>query len=62
MNELTVNVRIENDMLVTDSRNVAEVFEKRHDHVLADVERLKKDLPTFREMFFKSTMPDKYGN
>ena len=61
MNELTVNVRIENDMLVTDSRNVAEVFEKRHDHVLADVERLKKDLPTFREMFFKSTMPDKYG-
>lgn len=61
MNELTVNVRIENDMLVTDSRNVAEVFEKRHDNVLADVERLKKHLLTFQEMFFESTMPDKYG-
>lgn len=62
MNELVnVNVRIENEQMITDSRNVADVFCKRHDHILRDVEYLKKDLPNFGEMFFEGTMPDSYG-
>lgn len=62
MNELVnVNVRIENEQMITDSRNVADVFGKRHDHILRDVEYLKKDLPNFGEMFFEGTMPDSYG-
>lgn len=61
MNELTVNVRIEKDIMVTDSRNVAEVFGKEHNHVLRDIRNFEKDVSTFGQMFFESTMPDKYG-
>ncbi len=56
-----INVRIENDRMITDSRNVADVFSKRHDHVIRDIENLKKDAPNFGEMFFEGTMPDSYG-
>lgn len=60
---ITVNVRIDEqiDKLVTDSRNVAEVFGKRHDNVLRDIESIKKDVLNFEEMFFEGTMPDSYG-
>lgn len=62
MNELVlVNVRIDNEQMITDSRNVADVFNKRHDHVLRDIEVMRKDLPNFGEMFFEGTMPDTYG-
>ena len=62
MEELaTVNVRIENDQLITDSRNVAEVFGKQHGHVLRDIQNIQKDASNFGEMFFESTMPDSYG-
>ena len=56
-----INVRIENDRMITDSRNVADVFSKRHDNVIRDIENLKKDVLNFEEMFFKGTMPDSYG-
>lgn len=37
----------DNKQVVTDSRTVAESFEKRHDHVLRDIENLKKLAPQF---------------
>jgi len=60
-NIMKINVRIEDGCIVTDSRNIADTFEKRHDHVLRDIENIKKDLPNFGEMFIESTMPDNYG-
>ena len=38
-------VFVENNQVLTDSRKVAEYFEKRHDHVIRDIERCKGDLP-----------------
>lgn len=65
MNELIrvklVNYDQENDHIVTTSKKVAEVFEKRHDHVLRDIEELRKDLPNFGEMFYESEYLDNYG-
>lgn len=49
------------EVTVVSSLDVAETFEKRHDHVLRDVEKCKKDIPNFGEMFFETTMPDTYG-
>ena len=49
------------EVTVVTSLDVADTFEKRHDHVLRDVEKLKKDIPNFGEMFFETTMPDTYG-
>ena len=49
------------EVTVVTSLDVADTFEKRHDHVLRDVEKLKKDIPNFGEMFFETTMPDSYG-
>ena len=49
------------DTTVVTSLDVAETFEKRHDHVLRDIESFKEVLPTFGEMFFESTFPDGYG-
>jgi anti-repressor protein len=54
-------VKIENDRMITISKMIAETFEKRHDHVLRDIENLKKDLPNFGEMFFETEAPDSYG-
>lgn len=58
---IKINVRVEHETMVTDSKNVAEVFCKRHDHVLRDIENIKKDLPNFGAMFYEATMPDFYG-
>lgn len=46
---------------VTSSLNVAENFEKRHDHVLRDIDGAEKDVPNFGEMFFELNEPDSYG-
>ena len=54
-------VKIENDRMITTSKMIAETFEKRHDHVLRDIENLRKDLPNFGEMFFETEAPDSYG-
>lgn len=58
MNQLVV---MRNRQAVTTSVSVAESFEKRHDHILRDIEALKKDVPNFGEMFFETTEPDSYG-
>ena len=46
---------------VASSRQIAENFEKRHDHVIRDIDTIKKDVPNFGEMFFETTVPDSYG-
>ena len=62
MSELiTVNVRLEDNQMITDSRNVADVFGKQHRHVLESVRNLEKDMPNFGQMFFEGSMPDSYG-
>lgn len=49
------------EVTVVSSLDVAETFEKRHDHVLRDVECLRKDIPNFGEMFFETSVPDSYS-
>lgn len=58
MNELVV---MKDKQAVTTSLQVAENFEKRHDHLLRDIETLKDDVPNFGEMYFLSTTHDSYG-
>lgn len=50
-----------NNQAVTSSINLSDDFNKRHDHILRDIENLKKDAPNFGEMFYESTEPDSYG-
>lgn len=55
VNEL---VRIENNQIVTSSRQVAETFHKRHAHVTRDIKNILKGLPNFGDtpsMFYEST-------
>ena len=47
--------------ILASSRDVAEKFGKRHDHILRDIESFQKDIPNFGEMFFEDELPDKYG-
>lgn len=66
MNTLTktelVNYDQSLDQIVVSSKEVAEHFEKRHDHVLRDIENLmQKDSPNFGEMFFEYAYEDSYG-
>lgn len=61
MNEL---VFLKNEQALTTSLKVAETFEKRHDHIIRDIRDLinqMEDVPKNGEMFFTTTMPDKYG-
>lgn len=57
-NELVI---MHDQQAVTTSLKVAEVFEKRHDHILRDISNLRKDVPNFGEMFLEGTEPDSYG-
>lgn len=54
-------VTISNNEVVVSSRQIAENFNKRHDHVLRDITTMEKDLPNFGEMFLEDTSPDAYG-
>lgn len=56
-----INIRSQNGQAVTDSRGVAQHFDKQHSHVLRSVDILKKDISDFGEMFFETEMPDSYG-
>ena len=47
--------------ILASSRDVAEKFKKRHDHILRDIESFQKDIPNFGEMFLENKSPDKYG-
>ena len=58
---MSVDVRMEADEMVTDSRNVAAVFGKAHNHVMRDIEDLKKDVSNFGQIFHETYMPDTYG-
>lgn len=50
-----------NHQAVTTSLQVSETFSKRHDHIIRDIEKLKKDVPNFGEMFLKDNTKDSYG-
>lgn len=52
---------VQNNKPVVSSRQIAKNFEKRHDHVMRDIDTIKKDVPNFGEMFFENTEPDTYG-
>jgi anti-repressor protein len=58
MNDLVI---LKNRQAVTTSITVAESFQKRHDHVLRDIQEAKKDIPNFGEMFREGVDPDSYG-
>ena len=58
MQELVI---MKNKEAVTTSLQVADSFDKRHDNVLRDIEKLKEDVLNFEEMFFEGIEPDKYG-
>lgn len=53
-------VIMHNEQAVTTSLVLAEVFEKKHQHVLRDIDALK-DVSNFGQMFFESNEPDSYG-
>lgn len=55
-----INIRTVSDEFLADSREVANNFGKRHDHVLRDIDNLK-DAPNFGEMFYEMQVPDSYG-
>lgn len=57
-----IHIVIENEQPVTTSRNVANNFEKRHDNIIRDIEKLLKEDPlNFEEMFKEGAEPDSYG-
>lgn len=57
MEELVI---MHDQQAVTTSLVLAEVFEKKHQHVLRDIDTLK-DVSNFGQMFFESNEPDSYG-
>lgn len=57
MDELVI---MHDKQVVTTSLVLAEVFEKKHQHVLRDIDALK-DVSNFGQMFFESNEPDSYG-
>ena len=59
--EKKIEVVNNNGQLVVSSRQVAENFGKRHDHVMRDIVAYQKDVPNFGEMFYETTSPDAYG-
>lgn len=46
---------------LTTSLKVAETFEKKHQHVLRDIDSLKKDVSNFGHMFEETSIKDSYG-
>ncbi|WP_407388903.1 phage antirepressor KilAC domain-containing protein [Allisonella histaminiformans] len=55
-------VEIRNNQVVVNSRDVAEHFSKRRDHVIRDIENLiNKDVPKIGAMFQQVELPDSYG-
>lgn len=58
---MTKLVELNNDQIITTSVNIAETFEKRHDHLMRDIDKLEKDVPNFGEMFQAYNGRDSYG-
>ena len=59
MNDIILSTQ--NGEPVASSRQIAENFEKNHNHVLRDIDSLKKDVSNFGQMFFQVETPDSYG-
>lgn len=60
MNE--INLQNKNGQVVVSSRDVAEKFEKRHDHVLRDIDGLISDSPKLgNEMFIETSYKNERG-
>ncbi len=57
MQELVI---LKNKEAVTTSLQVAESFEKKHQHVLRDIDALKRCV-NFGQMFVEGNEPDSYG-
>lgn len=58
MNELVI---MKDKQAVTSSLQVAESFNKNHQHVLRSIDGLKKDVSNFGQMFIETSLPDSYG-
>lgn len=52
MNNLVIS---KNDQALTTSRNVARDFDKNHQHVLRDIDRLKEDVQNWTDLFYETT-------
>lgn len=44
-----------NDQVVTSSRNIARDFDKKHQHVLRDIDNLKGSVQNWTDLFYEST-------
>ena len=51
-------VRINSNQVVTDSRSVAEHFEKQHKNVIQTIENLKAENSALRKMFYETVNYD----
>ncbi|MBT9677976.1 Rha family transcriptional regulator [Levilactobacillus brevis] len=58
MNQLVI---MKDKQAVTSSLQVAESFNKNHQHVLRSIDGLKKDVSNFGQMFIETNLPDSYG-
>lgn len=58
MNDLVI---MKNKQAVTTSLQLADTFEKGHQHILRDIDGLKKDVSNFGQMFLEGNEPDSYG-
>lgn len=58
MNNLVI---MKSKQALTTSLKVAETFEKKHQHVLRDIDSLKKDVSNFGHMFEETSIKDSYG-
>ncbi|MTD37680.1 phage regulatory protein [Erwinia sp. CPCC 100877] len=58
MQELVI---MKNKAAVTTSLQIADSFDKKHQHVLRDIDALKEDVSNFGLMFCEGTEPDAYG-
>lgn len=58
---MTDLVIMKNRQAVTSSLQVAESLDKKHQHVLRDIDVLEKDVSNFGQMFVEGNEPDSYG-
>jgi Rha family phage regulatory protein len=58
MNDLVI---MKNKAAVTTSLQIADSFNKKHQHVLRDIDQLKEDVSNFGQMFLEGTESDSYG-
>lgn len=57
MNDLVI---MKNKAAVTTSLQIADSFNKKHQHVLRDIDQLKEDVSNFGQMFLEGTESDSF--